>query len=99
MKILTVCGLGMGTSLILSMNVTDVLKTHFNIHDAKVEHMDVSAAKSTPADLIITNSALIGNLAQCSCPVVKVDDYVNHQEIKLSLESSGLFSTPRSGSL
>ncbi|ENM5767943.1 PTS ascorbate transporter subunit IIB, partial [Vibrio mimicus] len=27
MKILTVCGLGMGTSLILSMNVTDVLKS------------------------------------------------------------------------
>ncbi|AOW84540.1 PTS sugar transporter subunit IIB [Vibrio mimicus] len=96
MKILTVCGLGMGTSLILSMNVTDVLKSEFNIHDVKVEHMDVSAAKSSPADLIITNSELIGSLSQCDCPVVEVNDYVNHQEIKKALESTGLFNTSRS---
>ncbi|UJF17779.1 PTS sugar transporter subunit IIB [Vibrio sp. SS-MA-C1-2] len=92
MKILTVCGLGMGTSLILSMNVTDVLKKEFGITDVKVEHMDVSSAKSIPADLIITNSELIGNLKDAHCPVVEVNDYVNHEEIKESLLKSGLFN-------
>lgn len=92
MKILTVCGLGMGTSLILSMNVTDVLKAEFDMHDAKVEHMDVSAAKSSSADLIITNSELIGNLRDCDCPVVEVNDYVNKEEIKAALIGSQLFS-------
>lgn len=42
MKILAVCGLGQGTSLILRMNVETVLRD-MGV-DADVEHIDVSAA-------------------------------------------------------
>ncbi|MBR7404508.1 PTS sugar transporter subunit IIB, partial [Klebsiella pneumoniae] len=56
MKILTVCGLGMGSSLILKMNVEAVLKQHGI--QASVEHMDVSSAASANADVVITNAEL-----------------------------------------
>ncbi|NIY83111.1 PTS sugar transporter subunit IIB [Vibrio hepatarius] len=91
MKILTVCGLGMGTSLILSMNVESVLKSEFGISNYKIEHMDVSSARSVSADLIITNSEFIDNLSGCGCPVIEVNDYLNLEEIKTALNKSGLF--------
>lgn len=91
MKILTVCGLGMGTSLILSMNVESVLKSKFGISNYKIEHMDVSSARSVSADLIITNSEFIDNLSGCDCPIIEVNDYLNIEEIKTALNKSGLF--------
>lgn len=90
MKILTVCGLGMGSSLILKMNVENVLAKWG--YRASVEHMDVSAAASLEADLVVTNSELAGNLAHKNCPVVIVNNYINQQEIEQALLSSGLFA-------
>lgn len=51
LKILTVCGVGMGSSLMLRMTVEEVLK-RMGI-SAKVEATDVSSARSMQADVII----------------------------------------------
>lgn len=83
MKIITVCGLGMGTSLILRMNVETVLK-NMQIQ-ASVEHMDVSAAASTQADLIVTSNEFANNLAGLNCPIAIVNNYIDLDEIKKSL--------------
>ncbi len=88
MKILTVCGLGMGSSLILKMNVESILKN--NGVQASVEHMDVSSAASARADLVITNSELVDNLRQLSCPVVVVNNYIDMQEITQALAHAGV---------
>ncbi|MDV7024750.1 PTS sugar transporter subunit IIB [Atlantibacter subterranea] len=90
MKILTVCGLGMGSSLILRMNVETVLKKHGV--EANVEHMDVSAAASTNADLVITNAELVGNLQHLSCPVVVVNNYIDTNEITQALVNAGILT-------
>ncbi|HCQ8598959.1 TPA: PTS sugar transporter subunit IIB [Klebsiella michiganensis] len=82
MKILTVCGLGMGSSLILKMNVEAVLKQHGI--QASVEHMDVSSAASANADVVITNAELVDNLKHLSCPVV-VNNYIDNAEITAAL--------------
>lgn len=60
MKILCVCGLGQGTSLILRMNVENVLR-ELGI-SADVEHTDVSSASSMNADYIITSNELAQSL-------------------------------------
>jgi PTS system ascorbate-specific IIB component len=52
MKILAVCGLGMGTSLILRMNIEEVLRNSGT--KASVEHSDVSSAKSMNYDYVVT---------------------------------------------
>ena len=88
MKILTVCGLGMGSSLILKMNVESVLQKHGI--QASVEHMDVSSAASAKADLVITNSDLVDNLRQISCPVAVVNNYIDMQEITQALARAGV---------
>ncbi|MCZ7833732.1 PTS sugar transporter subunit IIB [Atlantibacter hermannii] len=90
MKILTVCGLGMGSSLILRMNVETVLKKHGV--EANVEHMDVSAAASANADLVITNAELVGNLQHLSCPVVVVNNYIDTNEITQALVKAGILT-------
>ncbi|HGM5492408.1 TPA: PTS sugar transporter subunit IIB [Serratia fonticola] len=88
MKILTVCGLGMGSSLILKMNVEAVLKQHGL--QASVEHMDVSSAASASADLVITNAELVDNLRHLSCPVAIVNNYIDSKEIAQALEQAGI---------
>jgi len=90
MKILTVCGLGMGSSLILRMNVETVLKKHGV--EANVEHMDVSAAASANADLVITNAELVGNLQHLSCPVVVVNNYIDTNEITQALVNARILT-------
>lgn len=88
MKILTVCGLGMGSSLILKMNVESVLKQHGI--QASVEHMDVSSAASASADVVITNAELVDNLQHMPCPVVIVNNYIDSKEIAQALEQAGI---------
>ena len=61
MKILAVCGLGQGTSLLLRMNIEDVCR-ELGIQ-ADVDHMDVSSAASERADVIIASPQLAPLLA------------------------------------
>ncbi len=50
-KVLTVCGVGMGSSLMLRMTVEEVLKKMGVA--AKVEATDVSSARGMKADVIV----------------------------------------------
>lgn len=86
MKILCVCGLGQGTSLILRMNVETVLREMG--HQADVEHMDVSSASGTSADYIITSNELAQSLSNTDAKVVIVDNYFDKEEIKSKLEAN-----------
>ncbi|WP_181347346.1 PTS sugar transporter subunit IIB [Thalassobacillus sp. CUG 92003] len=86
MKVLTVCGLGQGTSLILKMNVETALNEK-NIK-ADVEHMDVSAASSTPADYVVTSSELADSLKDHSGKVVIVKNYFDMEEINQAVEEN-----------
>ncbi len=83
MKVLCVCGLGQGTSLLLKMNVSDVLKQLGK--DADVENTDLSSAGSLNPDLIVTNSEFKKQLKN-DVPVVIVENYFDKNEIKDKLE-------------
>lgn len=84
MKILCVCGLGQGTSLILRMNVESVLKEKGV--QADVEHTDVSSASGMQADYIVTNSELAQSLQGHNAKIVIVNNYFDLNEIKDSLK-------------
>ncbi|CAH0121744.1 MULTISPECIES: PTS sugar transporter subunit IIB [unclassified Paenibacillus] len=84
MKILCVCGLGQGTSLILRMNVESVLKEQGI--QADVEHTDVSTASSMSADYIVTNSELAQSLQGHDAKIVIVNNYFDLNEIKEKLK-------------
>ncbi|WHY77352.1 PTS sugar transporter subunit IIB [Neobacillus sp. WH10] len=85
MKILCVCGLGQGTSLILRMNVETVLR-ELRI-SADVENTDVSSASGMSPDYIITSNELAQTLAGTSAKVIIVNNYFDLTEIKAALQS------------
>lgn len=83
-KILTVCGLGQGTSLILRMNVEQALNDK-NIR-ADVEHTDVSSASSMQADYIVTSNELAESLGNHSAKVIVVNNYFDMDEINQAID-------------
>lgn len=86
MKILCVCGLGQGTSLILKMNVEEVLNEK-NIM-ADVEHIDLSSASSMSADYIITSNELAESLQEHPAKVIVVNNYFDLEEIKAAVDAN-----------
>lgn len=83
MKILAVCGLGQGTSLLLKMNIEDVLRD-LGV-EADVDYMDASAAKSEAADIIMASPQLAPLLEGHSATVIVLDSYLDKDEIKQKL--------------
>ncbi|WP_010500847.1 PTS sugar transporter subunit IIB [Paenibacillus elgii] len=86
MKILCVCGLGQGTSLILRMNVESVLR-ELGVN-ADLEHTDVSSASGMSADHIITSNELAQSLQGHSANIVIVNNYFDLNEIKEKLKDT-----------
>lgn len=81
MKILAVCGFGVGTSLILRMNLEQVLKNN-NI-TAEVEHIDVTSAVGAAADLVVTSREIAGQIENSfTVPVIVVDNFMDLNEIQ-----------------
>ncbi len=83
-KVLSVCGLGQGTSLILKMNVEQALSDK-GIR-ADVEHVDVSSASSMSADYIITSNELAEGLEGHSAKVIIVNNYFDMEEINQAVD-------------
>ncbi|HJW91704.1 MAG TPA: PTS sugar transporter subunit IIB [Anaerolineales bacterium] len=85
LKIITVCGVGMGSSLLLRMYTEDVLQ-ELGI-DAKVEASDATQARGARADLILTSSALVEVCSGGNAQVRAIKSFVNKAEIRAVLEA------------
>jgi PTS system ascorbate-specific IIB component len=81
-EILCICGLGQGTSLLLRMNVEEVLK-EIGVK-ANVDNTDVSSASFTRADYVITNKVLAEQITS-NTPKILVENYFDKEEIKRAL--------------
>jgi PTS system ascorbate-specific IIB component len=82
LNIVTVCGLGVGSSLILKMTVDSVLK-ELDIK-ANIEHWDMGTIKSKNADLIVTTSEFRKSF-KGQDNVIFVDNIVDKEEMKTKL--------------
>lgn len=83
MRILAVCGMGFGSSIVLRMTIEAVLKE--TGIDANVSTSDISSAKSERADLIVTSAEFSELLSGLNIPIVTVKNYVDRQEMKEKL--------------
>lgn len=82
-KILTVCGVGQGSSLIMRMFVEDVLK-ELNI-PAKVEHSELISARDSDADVIVVSTLFIDQLKGSGKIIVGLKNLVDKKEIREKL--------------
>ena len=81
--VLTVCGVGMGSSLILRMTAEDVFK-QLGLH-ARVTATDVSSARGMPADILIGQEMHTGDFEGLVPVVVSVTNFLDKDEMKAKL--------------
>ncbi len=81
LKVMAVCGFGVGTSLMLRISIEKVMKD-IGV-DAEVENADIMTASSIHADMIFTSQELYGQLKdKVSVPVVVIHNFLSYDEIK-----------------
>jgi PTS system ascorbate-specific IIB component len=81
MKIVAVCGMGIGTSVLLKMNTEKVLDK-LGV-DAQVEASDISSARGSASDanLVLTSAELAGELGAVKADVLVIDNFFDIAEI------------------
>ncbi|TDL34195.1 PTS sugar transporter subunit IIB [Jeotgalibacillus sp. S-D1] len=84
MKIMVVCGNGLGSSFIMEINVkkalTEMGKT------AEVGHTDLTSARTEQADIFIGAADIVGQLEDGSRTIVTLENMMSISEITSKLE-------------
>ena len=76
----TVCGMGLGTSMMLAMQVRQVLKDAGV--DARVDPVDLGSFKSQPADVVVTTTSMSKQVSGTGAKVVLIDNLIDREQIK-----------------
>lgn len=81
MKIMTVCGFGVGTSLLLKMTVDSILEEEGI--NGEVEAVDMTSACGNSADLILTSKEIGEEIeGQVSGKLVYISNFMDKEEVK-----------------
>lgn len=83
LKVLAVCGVGMGSSLILKMTAEDALR-RLGV-SAQVEHADLSSARGSGADVIVGQSMHTEELDGEAPVVIAVTNFVDADGLETQL--------------
>lgn len=85
MKILAVCGFGVGSSMILKMTIQKALK-ELDV-EADVVNTDISDSASYKADAIFTSPQFVDDLSsRTSVPLYKIERYSDKEEVKKQIQ-------------
>ncbi|MDO4582678.1 MAG: PTS sugar transporter subunit IIB [Planctomycetia bacterium] len=82
MKILAICGMGMGSSMILKMQIEKIIQ-EWEIPDVMVEHSDITTANSSTADYYVVAQDLAPAIHRE--PKIVVQSILNQAELKEKL--------------
>ncbi len=80
MKIVAVCGMGFGTSLMLLMEVQAIGKKHGFTIDG--EATDLGSAKGKPCDFMVASSEIAAELSDEPVEVVAINNLLDKDEIE-----------------
>jgi PTS system ascorbate-specific IIB component len=88
LKILAVCGMGLGSSVILRIQAEKAVKA-LGL-EADVESADIASAgaQSAGVDVIVTSAALAGQLAHTRARVVTIQNYMSLAEMTEKLKAA-----------
>ncbi len=85
-KVLVVCGNGLGSSMIVEMNVNAALKEMGK--EADVSHTDLTTAKTEQADLFLGSEDIVGSLEDGKKNIVKLKNLMDKNELREALENN-----------
>jgi PTS system ascorbate-specific IIB component len=87
-RILAVCGMGLGSGLLLRMQAEKALKQLGVQADVEVADMGTARAMASSADLIITSAELAQQLGAVKPPIVTITNFIDLQEMVSKLEAA-----------
>ena len=80
LRVLTVCGMGFGTSLVLFMNIQDLGKKYgVNVTG---EACDLGSYKGRPCDIIAAANEIATQIKEDNIPVVAIKKIIDAKEIE-----------------
>ncbi len=88
MKILAVCGMGLGTGLLLRMQAEKALKELGVDADLEVADIGTARALASTADLILTSEELAAQLGQVKPKIVTIDNFIDLREMVTKLRAA-----------
>ncbi|MDA1477832.1 PTS sugar transporter subunit IIB [Bacillus changyiensis] len=83
MKILAVCGSGLGSSFMLEMNIQDTLK-ELGVNDVEAGHSDLSSASVDQADLFVVAKDIAEGASHLGDLVI-LESIIDLDELKTKL--------------
>jgi len=88
MKIVALCGVGIGTSAILKVNAERALE-RLDI-EAEVTAADIASVKLAAADaqVILTSSELVPSIGKTNADVIIIDNFFDLDELTAKLETA-----------
>jgi PTS system ascorbate-specific IIB component len=81
MKILAVCGMGLGTGLLLRMQAEKALRELGIDADLEVADIGTARALASTADLILTSEELAAQLGQVKPKIVTITNFIDLREM------------------
>lgn len=85
-KISAVCGMGLGSGLLVKMGIERVLERHgYGRKDFRVEVADISTARSMSPDIFVTTSEFAKSLREVDAEVIAVKNLFDEDEIEEAL--------------
>jgi len=87
-KILAVCGMGLGSGLLLRMQAEKALREIGVQADVEVADMGTARALASTADLIITSEELAQQLGAVKPKVVTISNFIDLREMVTKLRAA-----------
>jgi PTS system ascorbate-specific IIB component len=88
MKIVAVCGMGIGTSVILKMNTEKALRRLGLDGDVEIADIGTARGAAAGADIVVTSQELADELGGLRCPVVVIQNFMSVDEISDKLSAA-----------
>ncbi len=87
MRILAVCGMGLGSGLILRMQAEKALKKLGVEADLEVADIGSARAMAKNADLIVTSNELAEQLGEVAATIVTIENFIDLDEMTSKLQA------------
>ena len=88
MKIVAVCGMGIGTSVLLKMNAEKVLLKLGIDADVEAADMGVARGAAQTAEIVLTSAELAEELGDVPAEVIVINNFFDLEEITEKLTAA-----------
>ncbi|HET8778965.1 MAG TPA: PTS sugar transporter subunit IIB [Agromyces sp.] len=87
MKIVAVCGMGIGTSILLKMNAEKALRALEVDGDVEVADIGTARGAARGADIVLTSDDLASEIGDVPAAVIVINNFTDVQEITDKLKA------------